>query len=59
MEEMEAIRKKYGIETYVIIFKDPDSDMESTTFGGALAWICGHCEFIADLMKKRYNSDRY
>ena len=57
--EIDAVLKKYGIGTYMVIFKDPDSDAEATNFDGSYAWLAGHAAFILDLMQRRYNADRY
>lgn len=57
--DIDEVLKKHGVETYVVILKCPDSDNEATSYNGAYAWIAGHCSFMVDLMRHRYNADRY
>lgn len=57
--EIAEVLKKYGVQTYVIVLKDPDSDNVCTVYDGSYAWICGHAAFMVDLMQRRYNADRY
>ena len=59
MAEIETVLKSNGIGTYVVVFKDPDSENEASLFDGSYAWVYGHLSFVADLIKHRYNADRY
>ncbi len=55
--ELDALRKKHGIETYLFCVQSPFSENVYTNFGGSSAWIAGQGLFMSDLMCKRWNSD--
>lgn len=56
--ELEALRVRYGIETFLFIAESPFNEDVATIFGGSSAWIAGQAAFTADLMAKRWNADR-
>jgi hypothetical protein len=52
-EELKAFMKERSIGTFVVAFKDPDSDITCQISDGSYAWGIGACVQMEDLFRYR------
>ncbi len=56
--ELDALLAKHGIQTFVVIARDPDNHDTMSSFDGDYSWIAGQCLFMSSLLAARWNKDR-